>query len=158
MRSEIRLVLWAIAVIIIIVFITTFGVGTLPSAAEMRTRLPRSSYLYFKNIRSADYEIRELDGMTLYLPEERSDTGWFQIVVLWREEEAYIVWETPDSLSHKVGQRPDGNGLWDPDTARMPTHWWIAFRALQVEEDAPYPLNDYFEMVQARPEYFGLTQ
>lgn len=155
MRSEIRLVYWAVATVVVVVAATTWGATTQITSPEMRTKLLRASYLFFRNVRSADYEIRELDGMTVYIPEERSDTGWFQIVVLWRDEAAYVVWETPDSLSHQISARPDGGGLWDPDTSRMPTHWWIAYRVLQSNQDVPYSLNDYFKMVQATPEDFN---
>lgn len=155
MRSEVRLVIWTVAIIASVVLATTWGAEFQPPAPEMRTKLPRSGYLYFRNVRSADYEVVELDGMTVYLPEDRADSGWFQIVVLWRSEEAYVVWETPDSLTHRIAARPDGLGQWDPDTSRMPTHWWIAFRTLNSVEEPPYALNDYFEMVHASPEYFS---
>lgn len=154
MRGEIRLVYWTVATVVVVIIATTWGSTPQTTPPEMRTKLLRASYLYFRNVRSADYEIREFDGMTVYLPEERSDTGWFQIVVLWRDEEAYVVWETPDSLSHEISTRPDGGGLWDPDTSRMPTHWWIAYRVLQSNQDVHYSIKDYFEMVRATPEHF----
>lgn len=154
MRSEVRLVVWTVGIIAAVVVATTWGAELRAVAPELRTRLQHSRYLYFRNVRSADYQIRELDGMTVYIPEERSDSGWFQIAVLWRDEQAYIIWETPDSLTHRSAVRPDGLGVWDPDTAGLPTHWWIAFRHTSATNDPHYALRDYFEMVNALPEYF----
>jgi hypothetical protein len=154
MRSEVRLVVWTVVTIAAVVVATTWGAELRSVAPELRTRLQPSKYLYFRNIRSAEYEIRELEGMTLYIPEERSDSGWFQIAVLWREEQAFVVWETPDSLTHRTATRPDGLGVWDPDTAGLATHWWIAFRHTAGTDDAHYVVRDYFEMVNALPEYF----
>jgi hypothetical protein len=45
-------------------------------------------------------------------------------------------------------------GVWDPDTAGLATHWWIAFRHTAGTDDAHYVVRDYFEMVNALPEYF----
>jgi hypothetical protein len=154
MRSEVRLVLWTFAVIFAVVVVTTWGAELKSVPPEFRTRLSSSKYLYFRNVRSADYEIREMEGMTLYLPEDRSDSGWFQIAVLWRDEQAYIIWETPESLTHEWAPRPDGQGLWDPDTASLTSHWWIAFNSCSSLDDPHYVLNDYFEMVNAHPEFF----
>ena len=154
MRSEVRLVVWTVGIIAAVVVATTWGAELRSVAPELRTRLQHSRYLYFRNVRSADYQIRELDGMTVYIPEERSDSGWFQIAVLWRDEQAYIIWETSDSLTHRSAVRPDGLGVWDPDTAGLPTHWWIAFRHTSATKDPHYALRDYFEMVNALPEYF----
>jgi len=154
MRSEVRLVVWTVGIIAAVVVATTWGAELRSVAPELRTRLQHSRYLYFRNVRSADYQIRELDGMTIYIPEERSDSGWFQIAVLWRDEHAYIIWETPDSLTHRSAVRPDGLGVWDPDTAGLSTHWWIAFRSTAKTKDPHYALHDYFEMVNALPEYF----
>ena len=154
MRSEVRLVVWTLGIIAVVVVATTWGAELRAVAPELRTRLQHSRYLYFRNVRSADYQIRELDGMTVYTPKERSDSGWFQIAVLWHDEQAYIIWETPDSLTHRTSVRPDGLGVWDPDTAGLPTHWWIAFRHTSATNDPHYALRDYFEMVNALPEYF----
>ena len=152
MNPGTRLALWTAAAVVLVVAVSVAVSEFSPRPLAYRTELGASRYLYFRNVRSADYDRIERDGMTIYLPEDRDSAGWFQIVVLWRDDRAHIVWETPPSRAHSVIQLPDRSGMWDPDTAHLDVHWWAARRSLDGVDDPPYVLLDYFRMVVALPE------
>ena len=71
-------------------------------AAEPETsytaRIQSNRLLFFKNIRSSGYDLIEGDGFQVYAPKERSDSGWYQIIVHWRADQAHILWVSGEAL------------------------------------------------------------
>lgn len=147
--NEYRLALAAVGFIVLAFALSLLVPGEDAGCTDVCTKLRAADYLRFKNLRSADYDRLELDGMTVFQPEDRDPSGWWQIVVDWRHDQAFIVWETPPGGTHVVQPRPDGLGLWDPDTAHLEPQWKMARTCSVQQEDPPYVLVDYFTLVRA---------
>jgi len=125
-----------------------------PVDLSYRNNLQENRLLYFTNIRSIHYTRTEYgEGILRYTPEDQTtDRGGFVIRINRHSAEANIVWQR-GTAAERLVERPDSLGLWDPDTAQLPTHWNMALRQLRRQRRPDRVLSDYFELIGIFPEH-----
>ena len=124
-------------------------------AAEPETsytaRIQSNRLLFFKNIRSSGYDLIEGDGFQVYAPKERSDSGWYQIIVHWRADQAHILWVSGEALiKDESANLIFCEGVLR-DSATQNRYWNVALKELAESPNPHYVLRDYFELLDRLP-------
>jgi hypothetical protein len=114
-------------------------------------RIQSNRLLFFKNIRSSGYDLIEGDGIQVFAPKGRSDSGWYQIIVHWRADQAHILW-VPSEDSAK---NPDANLIFCEgvlrDSSAQIRYWNSALKEFTESPNPHYELRDYFELMDRLP-------
>lgn len=114
-------------------------------------RIQPNRLLFFNNIRSSGYDLIEGDGFQVFAPKERSDSGWYQIIVHWRADQAHILKASGgDSAKDPTANLIFCGGVLRDSTAQN-RYWNTAFKELAESPNPHYALRDYFELVDRLP-------
>ena len=124
-------------------------------AAEPETsytaRIQSNRLLFFKNIRSRGYDLIEGDGFQVFAPKERVSSGWHQILVHWRADQAHILWVAgEDSIKDPASNLIFCEGVLR-DSATQNRYWNAALKELAESPNPHYVLRDYFELIDRLP-------
>ena len=124
-------------------------------AAEPETsytaRIQPNRLLFFKNIRSSGYDLIEGDGIQVFAPKGRSDSGWYQIIVHWRADQAHILWvSSEDSAKNPAANLIFCEGVLG-DSLAQNSYWNTALKELAESPNPHYALRDYFELIDRLP-------
>jgi len=115
------------------------------------TQIQSNRLLFFKNIRSSGYDLIEGDGIQVFAPKDRSDSGWYQIIVHWRADQAHILWaSSEDSAKDPVGNLIFCEGVLG-DSIAQNWYWNSALKELTESPNPHYALRDYFELIDRLP-------
>ena len=115
------------------------------------TQIQSNRLLFFKNIRSSGYDLNEGDGFQVFAPKERSSSGWHQILVHWRADQAHILWVSgEDSAKDPAANLIFCEGVLR-DSATQNRYWNAALKELAESPNPHYVLRDYFELIDRLP-------
>lgn len=114
-------------------------------------RIQYNRLLFFKNIRSSGYDLIEGDGFQVFAPKGRSDSGWYQIIVHWRADQAHILWASREDSA----KDPAANLIYCErvlrDSTALNRFWNSALKELAESPNPHYALRDYFELIDRLP-------
>ena len=114
-------------------------------------RIQSNRLLFFKNIRSSGYDLIEGDGFQVFAPKGRSDSGWYQIIVHWRADQAHILWVSgEDSAKDPAANLIFCEGVLRDSIAKN-RYWNSALKELAELPNPHYALRDYFELIDRLP-------
>ena len=115
------------------------------------TQIQSNRLLFFKNIRSSGYDLIEGDGFQVFAPKGRSDSGWYQIIVHWRADQAHILWVSgEDSAKDPAANLIFCEGVLR-DSIVKNSYWNTALKELAESPNPHYALRDYFELIDRLP-------
>ena len=115
------------------------------------TQIQSNRLLFFKNIRSSGYDLIEGDGFQVYAPKECSDSGWYQIIVHWRADQAHILWVSGEALiKDESANLIFCEGVLR-DSSAQNRYWTAALKELAESPKPDYVLRDYFELIDRLP-------
>jgi hypothetical protein len=114
-------------------------------------RIQSNRLLFFKNIRSSGYDVIEGDGFQVFTPKERSDSGWHQILVHWRADQAHILWVSDEASAKDPAANLNFCEGVLRDSAAQNRYWIRALDQLVESPNPDYVLRDYFELIGRLP-------
>ena len=152
MLSERRLLAGALSAIAVGLCLAWATYQPAPVDESYRTDMQENRHLYFKNIRSIHYLRGEVgNGIFVYTPKVRGDSGHFVIRINTYSQEAHLRWVRGNPPGRPTVVRPDSLGYWNPDTAGAQTHWHQGLYAFKHRQRPARVLRDYFELVDLNP-------
>ena len=114
-------------------------------------RIQSNRLLFFKNIRSSGYDVIEGDGFQVFTPKDRSDSGWHQILVHWRADQAHILWVSSEASAKGPAANLNFCEGVLRDSIAKNSYWNTALKELAESPNPHYALRDYFELIDRLP-------
>lgn len=151
MKSDRRLIWLGTSAIAAGLILSVLFYGAAEPDTSYTARIQPNRLLFFNNIRSSGYDLIEGDGFQVFAPQERSDSGWYQIIVHWRADQAHILWASSgDSAKDPAANLIFCEGVLRDSTARI-GYWNTARNELAESPNPHYVLRDYFELIDRLP-------
>ena len=151
MKTERRLLWLGIGAVAAGLILSMLFFEAAESETSYTARIQSNRLLFFKNIRSSGYDLIEGDGFQVFAPKERVSSGWHQILVHWRADQAHILWVSgEDSVKDPASNLIFCEGVLR-DSATQNKYWTAALKELAKSPNPHYVLRDYFELIDRLP-------